>query len=180
MALSISQVSPQALTGLTGLHEPAPKPATGKADGTNPTKARPPIGGPLSGLAPAAAKLRTSASGAGPRPLGMPAQRLKIKGLPSARAGAASAHSPTPSATSASQGAATHATRNLDATDTPAEPASEHPVDVNSAIAASQQAALDTILMQSAMSQIQNEVSISQALNSIREETGKSVKALSQ
>lgn len=179
MALPISQVSPQALTGLTGLEAPAPKPATGKADGSNPAKARPPIGGPLSGLAPSVAKPRTSPTGAGPRPLGMPAQRLKIKGLPSARAGGSSAHAPTPP-TSASQGAPIHATRNLDATDTPAEPASEHPVDVGGAIAASQQAALDTILMQSAMSQIQNEVSISQALNSIREETGKSVKALSQ
>ncbi len=178
MALSsISHISPQALTGLEA---PAPKPATGKADGSNPAKARPPIGGPLSGLAPSVAKPRMSASGAAPRPLGMPAQRLKIKGLPSARAGGASTHSPTPSATSASQGAATHATRNLDATDTPAKPPSEHPADVGGAIAASQQAALDTILMQSAMSQIQNEVSISQALNSIREETGKSVKALSQ
>lgn len=177
MALSsISHISPQALTGLEA---PAPKPATGKADGSNPTKARPPIGGPLSGLAPPAAKPRTSPTGAGPRPLGMPAQRLKIKGLPSARAGGASAHAPTPP-TSASQGAATHTTRSLDATDTPAESASEHPVDVNSAIAASQLAARETILMQSAMSQIQNEVSISQALNSIKEETGKSVKALSQ
>lgn len=178
MALSsISHVSPQALTGL---EEAAPKPAAGQPGGSNQTKARPAMGGPLSGLAPSAAKPRTSSTGAGPRPLGMPAQRLKIMGLPSARPGAASARNLTPSATSASEGAATHATRNPDAADTPAKPASEHPADVNSAIAASQQAALDTILMQNAMSQIQNQVSVNQALNSVREELGKSVKALSQ
>lgn len=178
MALpSISHISPQALTGL---EEAAPKPATGHPAGSNPTKARPAVGGPLSGLAPSAAKSRTSAPGAGPRPLGMPAQRLKIKALPPARSGVPSAPAATPSTTSASEGAATHATRNPDATDTPAKPASEHPADVNSAIAASQQAALDTILMQNAMSQIQNQVSVNQALNSVREELGRSVKALSQ
>ena len=127
MALSsISHISPQALTGL---EEAAPKPATGQAGGSNQTKARPAIGGPLSGLAPAAAKPRTSAPGAGPRPLGMPAQRLKIQGLPSARSGVAAGRAPTPSATSASKGAAPHETTNPDATDTPAKPASEHPTD---------------------------------------------------
>lgn len=175
--MSISHISPQAPTGL---EQSVPKPATGQPASTNPTKARPAIGGPLSGLAPSAAKPRTSAPGAGPRPLGMPAQRLKIKGLPSVRAGVASARAATPSTTSASEGAAAHATRNPGATDTPAKSASEHPGDVNSAIAASQQAALDTILMQNAMSQIQNQVSVNQALNSVREELGKSVKALSQ
>lgn len=172
---SISHVSPQALTGL---QETAPKPAAGQPAGSNPPKARPAVCGPLSGLAPSAAKPRASAPGAGPRPLGMPAQRLKIKGLPSA--GAAAARNLTPSTRSASEGAATHATRNPEATDTPVKPASEHPADVNSAIAASQQAALDTMLMQNAMSQIQNQVSVNQALNSVREELGKSVKALSQ
>lgn len=174
---SISHISPQALTGL---QEAAPKPATGHPEGSNPTKARPAVGGPLSGLAPSAAKPRTSTPGAGPRPLGMPAQRLKIKGLPPARAGVPSARTATSSTTYAAEGAATHATSNPDATDTPAKPVSGHPSDVNSAIAASQQAALDTILMQNAMSQIQNQVSVNQALNSVREELGKSVKALSQ
>ncbi|HWW72165.1 MAG TPA: hypothetical protein VN089_19685, partial [Duganella sp.] len=89
---------------------------------------------------------------------------------------------PTPSSASASKGAATptHATRNPGATDTPAKPASEHPADVDGALAASQQAALDMLLMQNATSQIQNQVSINQAQNSAREELGKGVKALSQ
>ena len=168
---SISHMSPLALTGL---QEAAPKPATGQTGDARQTTARPAIGGPLSGLAPAA-KPRTSPTGAGPRPLGMPAQRLKIKGLPSA-ASTGTARAPTSPATFASKDAATpHAP-----THTPTTPASEHPADVESALAASQQAALDTILMQNAMSQIQNQVSINQALNSAREELGKGMKSLAQ
>lgn len=175
---SISHISPQALTGL---QEAAPKPAAGQTGDAKQAKARPAIGGPLSGLAPPAAKPRTAPTGSGPRPLGMPAQRLKIKGLPSA-ASTTKAHAPTSSATFGSKGGAapTHATANPGSTDTPDKPASEPPTDVESAFAASQQAALDMLLMQNAMSQIQNQVSINQAQNSLREELGKGVKALSQ
>lgn len=175
---SISHMSPQALTGL---QEAAPTPAAGQTGDVRQAKARAAIGGPLSGLAPSAAKPRTSPTGSGPRPLGMPAQRLKIKGLPSA-ASTGKAHAPTSSATFGSKGgaAATHALRNPDASATPATPASEPPTDVESAFAASQQAALDMLLVQNAISQIQNQVTINQAQNSAKEELGKSVKALSQ
>ena len=173
---SISHMSPLALTGL---QEAAPQPATGQTGDAKQTTARPAIGGPLSGLAPAA-KPRTSPTGGGPRPLGMPAQRLKIKGLPST-ASTGTARAPTSPATFASKDAATpHSPRNPGATDTPTTPASERPADVENAFAASQQAALDTVLMQNAMAQIQNQVSINQALNSAREELGKGMKSLAQ
>lgn len=171
---SISRVSPQALTGQ---HEAAPTPATGQGGGAPQATARPAISGPLSGLSPAAANPR--APGAGPRPLGMPAQRLKIKGLPSPRAGDASAHAAAPSSACASEGA-THAAGNPDATHTPGKPAPEHWTDVGSAVLASQHAALETMLMQNAMSQIQNQTALNQAQTSLREEAGKSMKALSQ
>lgn len=175
---SISKVSPQALTGL---QEAAPKPPTGQTGGATQTDPRRPIGGPLSGLA-SAAKPRSSPTGAGPRPLGMPAQRLKMKGLPSGAASTSTARAATSSATFASKGATTsaHAQTHPGATETQAKPAFEHPTDVDSAFAASQQAALDMLLMQNAMSQIQNQVTINQAQNSAKEELGKSVKSLSQ
>ncbi|HEX7987057.1 MAG TPA: hypothetical protein VF616_26345, partial [Duganella sp.] len=59
---SISHISPQALTGL---QEASPKPAAGQTGEAKQAKARPAIGGLLSGLTPSAAKLRTSPTGSG-------------------------------------------------------------------------------------------------------------------